>query len=103
MIEALTLSVPGCLWPSLQHMSWSVLKDAYHLKPRRIGVGILFDAHAHFAHHPHGSHIPIRGRRDNPLQVKLRESIVDQGFGGFCRISLTLIGRGKGIIEAEFR
>lgn len=99
----ITLSVPGCLRPSLQHMSWSVFKDAYHLKPGRIGRGILFDVHAHVAHHPYGSHILRGSHRYNPLQVKLRESVVDQGLRRFCGVSLTLIGRGKGIIEAEFR
>src|SRR5205823_592563 len=71
----LWFAAPGWIARS---MGWSVLKDAYHLKPGRIRERVLFDPHTHLAHHPHGSHIPVRGRRDNPLEGKLRESIVDQ-------------------------
>ncbi len=81
----------------------SIFKNAYHLKPGRIRVRVLFDAHAHFAHHANGGQIVIRGRRDNPLQTKLRESKVEQCLGGFCGVSLTLMGWREGVKQAEFR
>jgi hypothetical protein len=84
-------------------MSWSVLKDAYHLQPRRVGGGVLLNTHAQFAHHLYGRHIPSSGRRDNPLEVKQCERIVDQGLRRLGGVSLALIGRGKGILEAKFR
>src|SRR6266849_10415651 len=59
-----------CLLPSLQRLGWSVFKDTYDLKPGRIGVGVLFEPHAHFAHHTNRSHIVKRGRRYNLLQLK---------------------------------
>jgi hypothetical protein len=60
---------------------------------RGVGGGVLLNAHANFAHHTYGRYILIGGRRDNPLQVKLCERIVDQGLRRFGGVSLPLIGR----------
>ena len=65
------------LRPCVQRMGRAVFQHAYHLKPGWIWVGVLFDAHAHFTHYRNGSYILIGGCRDNPLQLKLSESIVD--------------------------
>jgi hypothetical protein len=43
----------------------------------------------------------VGGRRDNPLQVKLCERVVDQGLRRFSGVSLPLIGWGKGVIFAS--
>src|SRR6266567_6640071 len=82
--------------------SWSVFKQAYHLKPGRIGIRVLFDLHTYLAHHSDRGGILIRRRRHNASQAKLRERVANQRFCRFCSVSLSPVGGGKGIKEAEF-